>query len=48
MTNDEWEELDMKAVSTIWLLLADEVMYVLTPYFATYILTLTQIRVFTN
>jgi hypothetical protein len=27
MTDDEWEELDMKAVSTIWLLLADEVMY---------------------
>uniref|UniRef100_A0A2N9GRZ0 CCHC-type domain-containing protein n=1 Tax=Fagus sylvatica TaxID=28930 RepID=A0A2N9GRZ0_FAGSY len=27
MTDDEWEELDMKAVSTIRLLLADEVMY---------------------
>ena len=27
MTDDEWEELDMKAVSTILLLLADEVMY---------------------
>ena len=27
MIDDEWEELDMKAVSTIHLLLADEVMY---------------------
>uniref|UniRef100_A0A2N9FA36 CCHC-type domain-containing protein n=1 Tax=Fagus sylvatica TaxID=28930 RepID=A0A2N9FA36_FAGSY len=27
MTDEEWEELDMKAVSTIRLLLADEVMY---------------------
>ena len=27
MTDDEWEELDMKAVSTIRLLLADDVMY---------------------
>uniref|UniRef100_A0A2N9EPJ3 CCHC-type domain-containing protein n=1 Tax=Fagus sylvatica TaxID=28930 RepID=A0A2N9EPJ3_FAGSY len=27
MTDDEWEELDMKTVSTIRLLLADEVMY---------------------
>uniref|UniRef100_A0A2N9G795 CCHC-type domain-containing protein n=1 Tax=Fagus sylvatica TaxID=28930 RepID=A0A2N9G795_FAGSY len=27
MTDDKWEELDMKAVSTIRLLLADEVMY---------------------
>ena len=27
MTNDEWEELDMKAVSTIRLLLIHEVMY---------------------
>ena len=27
MTDDEWEELDMKAVSTIRLLLVDEVMY---------------------
>uniref|UniRef100_A0A2N9GD91 Uncharacterized protein n=1 Tax=Fagus sylvatica TaxID=28930 RepID=A0A2N9GD91_FAGSY len=27
MTDDEWEELDMKAVSTIRLLLANEVMY---------------------
>uniref|UniRef100_A0A2N9FHB7 CCHC-type domain-containing protein n=1 Tax=Fagus sylvatica TaxID=28930 RepID=A0A2N9FHB7_FAGSY len=27
MTDDEWEELDMKAVSTIRLLLADKVMY---------------------
>ena len=25
--DDEWEELDMKAVSTIWLCLADELMY---------------------
>ena len=27
MTDDEWEELDMKAVSTIQLVLANEVMY---------------------
>jgi hypothetical protein len=27
MTDEEWEELDMKAVSTIRLLLADEVIY---------------------
>uniref|UniRef100_A0A2N9F9A0 CCHC-type domain-containing protein n=1 Tax=Fagus sylvatica TaxID=28930 RepID=A0A2N9F9A0_FAGSY len=27
MIDNEWEELDMKAVSTIWLLLVDEVMY---------------------
>ena len=27
MTDDEWEELDMKAVSTIRLCLADELMY---------------------
>ena len=27
MTDDEWEELDMKAVSTIQLCLADELMY---------------------
>ena len=27
MTNVEWEELDMKAVSTIWLCLADELIH---------------------
>jgi hypothetical protein len=27
MTDDEWDELDMKAVSSIRLLLVDEVMY---------------------
>ena len=27
MTNDEWEELDIKAVSTIQPLLVDKVMY---------------------
>ena len=27
MIDDVWEEQDMKAVSTIWLLLANEIMY---------------------